>query len=111
MLLPATMPKAIADAFYDKTFTVARTTHTVDAEGGAVTTTGTPSTFTGNVQYSLDDRVRQAYGISETVDLAITTDVSNDIRNDDLLTYNGNDYVVISAKKSDSHQLVIARRG
>lgn len=110
MLLPANFSATIADAFYDKTFTVARTTHTVDAEGGAVTTTGTPSTFTGNVQYSLDERTRQAYGITENIDLAITTSISNDIRNDDRLTYNGNDYTVTTAKKSDSHLLVIAEK-
>lgn len=110
MLLPASMTQAFSDTFYDKTFTVARRTHSVDAEGGAVTTVGTPSTFQGNVQQSLNDRLMREYGITKAVDLAITTNVDNDIRTDDQLTYNGTDYTVTTAKKFDSHQLVIAEK-
>lgn len=108
MLLPTQFKAIISSTFYDKTFTVADRTETVDSEGGVVLTAGTPRTLKGNVQYSLNERIREIYGITEQVDLAITTDQAVD--KDDQLTYDERDYVVTSVKKSDSHYLIVARK-
>ena len=107
MLIPTQFKATISKTFYDKTFTVATRTQTVDAEGGVVITAGTPRTLKGNVQYSLNERLREIYGISEQVDLAVTTDQTVD--KNDQLTYEGKDYVVTSFRKSDSHNLIVAR--
>ena len=107
MLITPQFKDIISSTFYDKTFTVATRTETTDAEGGVVITAGTPRTLKGNVQYSLNERLREIYGISEQVDLAITTDQTVD--KNDKLTYDGKDYVVTSFVKSDSHNLIVAR--
>lgn len=107
MLIPAQFQAIISSTFYDKTFTVATRTSTIDAEGGTVITSGTPRTLKGNVQYSLNERLREIYGITEQVDLAITTDQTVD--KNDQLTYEGKDYVVTSFIKKDSHNLIVAR--
>ena len=107
MLIPAQFKAIISSTFYDKTFTVATRTSAIDAEGGVVITAGTPRTLKGNVQYSLNERLREIYGITEQVDLAITTDLT--VAKNDKLTYEGKDYVVTSFIRSDSHNLVVAR--
>ena len=107
MLITPQFKAIISSTFYDKTFTVATREETVDAEGGVVITTGTPRTLKGNVQYSLNERLREIYGITEQVDLAITTDQT--VAKNDKLTYDGRDYVVTSFVKSDSHNLIVAR--
>lgn len=107
MLIPAQFKAIISSTFYDKTFTVAIRTSTTDAEGGVVITTGTSRILKGNVQYSLNERLREIYGITEQVDLAITTDQTVD--KNDKLTYGGKDYVVTSFRKADSHNLIVAR--
>ena len=107
MLIPTQFPAIISKTFYDKTFTVATRTQTTDAEGGVVITSGTPRTLKGNAQYSLNERLREIYGISEQVDLAITTDQTVD--KNDKLTYESKDYVVTSFVKSDRHNLIVAR--
>ena len=107
MLITPQFKAIISKTFYDKTFTVATRTSTIDAEGGVVITSGTPRTLKGNVQYSLNERLREIYGISEQVDLAITTDQT--VAKNDKLTYESKDYVVTSFVKSDSHNLIVAR--
>lgn len=107
MLITPQFKAIISKTFYDKTFTVATREETIDAEGGVVIAAGTPRTLKGNVQYSLNERLREIYGISEQVDLAITTDQTVD--KNDKLTYESKDYVVTSFVKSDSHNLITAR--
>ena len=107
MLITPQFKAIISKTFYDKTFTVATREETIDAEGGTVITAGTPHTLQGNVQYSLNERLREIYGISEQVDLAITT--AQTVDKNDQLTYEGKDYVVTSFIKKDSHNLIVAR--
>ena len=107
MLITPQFKAIISKTFYDKTFTVATRTSTIDAEGGVVITSGKTSTLKGNVQYSLDERLREIYGVTEQVDLAITTDET--VNKNDQLTYEGKDYVVTSFIKNDSHNLITAR--
>lgn len=107
MLIKPQFKAIISSTFYDKTFTVATRTQTVDAEGGVVITAGTPRTLKGNVQYSLNERLREIYGISEQVDLAITTDGT--ANKDDQLVYEGRNYVVTACVPNDSHNLITAR--
>ena len=107
MLIIPQFKAIISSTFYDKTFTVAARTQTIDAEGGTVITAGTPSTLKGNVQYSLNERLREIYGISEQVDLAITTDGT--ANKNDQLVYGGRNYVVTACVPNDSHNLITAR--
>lgn len=108
MLIPTQFSAIISKTFYDKTFTVATRTQTVDSEGGVVITAGKTSTLKGNVRTSLDEKVREIYGITEQVDLAITTDATAD--KNDQLAYDGKNYIVDSCYKSDSHNLIVARK-
>ena len=107
MLITPQFKAIISSTFYDKTFTVATREETIDAEGGTVITAGTPRTLKGNVQYSLNERLREIYGISEQVDLAITTDGT--ANKDDQLVYEGRNYVVTACVPNDSHNLITAR--
>ena len=107
MLITPQFKAIISKTFYDKTFTVATRTETIDAEGGVVITSGTPRTLKGNVQYSLNERLREIYGITEQVDLAITTDGT--ANKNDQLAYEGRNYVVTACVPNDSHNLITAR--
>lgn len=107
MLVDNRFKKAINDAFYDKPFTVSPRTHGKDAEGGATTTTGASVQYLGNVQYSLNARSREAYGLTDHIDLAITADRSTVVKKDDEITYNGDKFVVSDVKPRDSHVLII----
>ena len=111
MKLPANFTSAIADTFYDKTFTVNRKTRSKDAEGGVVITTTLVDTFTGNVQagtttnkqtLSLVER-----GLVNRVDLTVTLAVDSDIETDDELVYNGKSYTVKGAFTYDSHLMLV----
>ena len=108
MLITPQFKAIISKTFYDKTFTVATRTSTTDTEGGVVITAGTPRTLKGNVRTSLDEKVREIYGITEQVDLAITTDATAD--KNDQLAYDGKNYIVDGCYKSDSHNLIVARK-
>jgi len=110
LLVSSAFTKAIADTFYDKTFTIAATTHGKDAEGGATTIVGSPVTHKGNVQYNLSQRAIELYGLIENVDLAITTSTSVSVKADDRVTYNSVTYVVTSVKPFDSHILIIGSK-
>lgn len=108
MLVNPAFKKAIADTFYDKTFTVASVTHGRDAEGGATTTIGTPVSHKGNVQFSLSQKMAEIYGITENIDIAVTADVKPKVG--DRLAYEGVQYDVRSVKPRDSHNLIIGMK-
>ena len=101
----------IAEAFYDKTFTIKTRAHGKDAEGGATTTVAALGVeHKGNVQYSLNARTREAYGITAAVDLAITADKIVAVKIDDEIEYNGIKYIVDDFKPRDSHVLIICKK-
>lgn len=102
--------KAIAKAFYDKPFTISTRAHDKDVEGGAITTVGDPHAYLGNVQYTLNARTREAYGIAAEIDIAVTADRSVVANKDDQLEYDGVAYVVTDVKPRDSHLLIIGKR-
>lgn len=108
MLVPNSFKQAIADTFYDKTFTIATVTTGKDAEGGATATVGTPVSHKGNVQFSLSQKMAEIYGISEDIDIAITTNIKPNIN--DRLAYDGVQYDVRSVKPRDSHVLIIGSK-
>lgn len=101
---------AIADAFYDKQFTLRKVTHGKDAEGGATTVNGAETTHSGNVQYTLNARSVEMYGITAKVDLAITTGTDVDAQLDDVIVYDGQEYTVSDVKPRDSHRLIVGTR-
>lgn len=110
MLVNNRMKTAIANAFYDKAFTVAARGHDKDIEGGATTTVGAPVEHMGNVQYSLNARTRESIGITEQVDLAITTFADALVAKDDEIVFNGRKFVVTDVKPRDSHLLIICQK-
>lgn len=101
---------AIANAFYDKEFTLRKVTHTLDAEGGATTSPSTEATQLGNVQFTLNARSIETYGITAKIDIAVTADKSLVAAIDDHLVYNGTEYVVSDVKYRDSHVLIVGTR-
>ena len=110
--MPANFKTAIANRFYDKSFTINRKTRSKDVEGGTVIATTEVGIFDGNVQHSLSNGVRKSLGIEErglvnNVDLAVTTSTDTDAKSDDELVYDGKEYTVKGDYSFDSHLLLI----
>ena len=112
MLLPQSFNSAIADVFYDKSFSISRKTRSKDVEGGVVITLTLVGTFDGNVQATLSGGMRKSLdiegrGLVNSVDLAVTTSNNTDANVDDELTYNGSKYTIKGAFTFDSHLLLV----
>jgi len=112
MQLPANFTSAIANTFYDKSFTVNRKTRSKDAEGGVTIVTAQVGTFTGNVQagttkqsLSIVDR-----GLVDRVDLTVSVATGSDIKTDDELVYNSQKFTVKGAFTYDSHLLLVCEK-
>lgn len=110
MLIDSSFKGAISKAFFDKTFTLQTRTHGVDQEGGATTSVTGSIEPTGNVQFTLNARAIETYGITAKVDIAITVDPSVAAVIDDSIIYNGIEYVVSDVKPRDSHTLIVGTR-
>lgn len=109
MLLPKNFSKTIADRFYDKSVEVLAVTDSFDAEGGVVKTDTVKSTFKGNVRFTKLGAIQEEIGLVESIDVAITCDVSVQIAKKDLLQYAGRKYQVTDAIPSDSHLLIVGK--
>lgn len=101
---------AIAKQFYDKTFTIRNRAHGTDAEGGAVTLVSGGTDHKGNVQYSLNAQAIEQYGITEQIDIAITTGTAVTVAKDDEIEHDGIKYVVNAVRPRDSHTLIVGRK-
>jgi hypothetical protein len=108
LVVPAQFKNTIAATFYDKEFTLFDDEAVVDAYGkvrkGTLSETGS---FFGNPRFSKLDAVRQSYGITENIDVVITT--NDDIPLNQLFSYAGRYYKVIRSIPFDTHNLLIAQ--
>ena len=108
MQLPTNFKATIKKTFYDKEITLYSKETVKEADGwtrqGNLTSTGT---FLGNANFSNFKQIQEDYGITEQIDLVITTDVT--VEKDQILGYAGKTYKVIDAKAFDSHILLICQ--
>ncbi len=109
MIIPTSFTTAIGDKFYDKEIDVYTVTDTVSADGQARRSGSSviSATFFGNVNFSRLDKVQEAYGITEKIDMTITTNYN--LANNSIIGYRGRQYNVIRAIPFDSHYLLIAK--
>lgn len=106
MNIPNTFNNAIADTFYDKTFTVWTSHEVTDSEGWAkVGATESETTFSGNINFSKLDEVKQEYGI--TTDILATVTTAEEIALGTIVEYEDSKYRVMKSVKFDSHYLLI----
>lgn len=110
MLVSNRFKDAIAKQFQDKTFTIRNRAHGTDAEGGATTLVSGGIDYKGNVQYSMNAQAIEQYGITEQVDIAITTGTGVIVAKDDEIEYDGVKYVVNAVRPRDSHTLIAGRK-
>lgn len=110
MKIPTNFKPTIAAVFYDKTVTVYSTIDTKDAVGWArkAGTTVVTGTFKGNVNFSKLEKIQEDYGISEKIDIVITTD--EDVELETILGYRGKQYKVIRSIPFDTHNLLFAQK-
>lgn len=109
MIIPASFREAIKNTFYDKTVTRFTTTNTVDSDGWArkSATTIVAGTFLGNVHFDNFDKIQEEYGITDQINIVITTDT--EIATEEIIGYDGKQYKVFRVIPNDSHYLLIAQ--
>ena len=106
MNIPNTFNNAIADTFYDKTFTVWTSQEVTDSEGWAkVGATESETTFSGNINFSKLDEVKQEYGITTDISATITTAEAIDLGT--IIGYADRTFRVIKSIQFDSHYYLI----
>jgi len=110
MNIPQSFKDAIADTFYDKTITRYSTQDTKDAHGhqAKAGTTVTNGSFMGNVHFDNFEKIQKQYGITEEIEIAITT--ADVIPQNEIIGYDGKQYMVFKVIKTDSHYLLVAKK-
>lgn len=107
MELPEDFKNIIANTFYDKTLIIYSTESVKDDEGFATSEATTTNTYIlGNVRFDKLDKVALDYGITDKIDMTVTT---NDVIDaGTILGYGNNKYKVLRSIPFDSHYLLIA---
>lgn len=110
MQIPDSFRTAISSVMYVKTITKYTTTDSVDAEGWARIdgTTATNGTFLGNVHFDNFEKVQEDHGITEKIDITITTD--EEIELETIVGYEGKQYKIFEVIANDSHYLLVGRK-
>lgn len=110
MQIPESFKTKIKAVFYDKTITRYSTVAEADSRGWTkkAGTTVTNGTFLGNLQFDNFEKIQELYGISESIDIAITTDAVVEL--EEILGYEGKQYKVFRKIEHDSHYLLLARK-
>ncbi len=106
MKIPNSFNKAIKETFYDKEIDIY--TDEEQDDGAGFVTRGVEPTgkiFYGNVQYSNLEQMQKDYGLSEQVDIVIST--SETIQAGSVVGYDGRLFKIIKAIPNDSHNLLI----
>lgn len=108
MKISDTFKTQIDTAFYDKDIYYLVDEDTIDAEGNARRDASVSmDSFKGNVTFEVSDKVREAYGIREDVQMMIST--HEDVENGDLLMYNSQTYEVYRVLPNDSHNIILCK--
>lgn len=104
MFVPDSFKTTIANYFYDKTIYILTDTSITDSEGDVTRTiSSSSSSFSGNVNFRNLQAIQEEMGISEKVDIYITTSLNTTINNNDFISYNNVKYKVTSVVPYDSH--------
>lgn len=106
MKIPQGFTKAIKNTFYDKELTRMAETDTENDFGEKITAlTETTDTILGNVRFSNLDEIREAYGIRENIDIAITTD--EEVALGTIWEYRNRYYRIVKAIPNDTHNFLM----
>lgn len=109
MILPTNFKPTIKALFYDKTISIYSSSVTKDSVGWTKKKSSTVTgTFKGNVNFNKLEKMQEEYGITEAIDIAITTD--QNIALETILGYGGKQFKVIRAIPFDSHYLIFAQK-
>lgn len=110
MRIPNNFRSIIKSTFYDKEITLYDTDDTIDEEGWAKKsgTSVETGTFLGNVNFSRLSEIQESYGIKEKIDMTITTD--EDVSHGQIIGYLDDQYKVIQAIPTDTHNLLICEK-
>ena len=109
MLLPSDFKDTVADTFYDKTVT--KLDKTQDSVDGWIQETGTASsTFKANVQFDNLGTEQTDMGLTEQIDVSITTYPDTDIAVNDLFEYDGITYKAMAVVTNDSHKRIAGEK-
>ena len=111
MLFTQNAKNNIAKVFYDKTISILTATDTIDAEGGLVkTTSAVASTFKGNVRFNQLGELKNEIGLVKNIDIAISCPSDTQVNLNDILSYDGVNYLVTDCIPYDSHKLVTGEK-
>lgn len=109
MLVDKSFKEAIANVFYDKELTLYEVAVVKDDDGSTRREISQiETTIKGNVRFNDLARVQQDYGISEVIDVAITT--QDGVDSGAVLEYSGRLFEIIKVIPFDSHNLLIGKQ-
>jgi hypothetical protein len=109
LLIDNSFKEAIAKAFYDKEISVYEIETVQDYDGSTRREISeSEDSILGNVRFNELTRVQESYGISEKIDVVISTQES--VANGVVLGYGGKLFEVIKVLPFDSHNLVIGKQ-
>lgn len=101
--------KNIAKHFYDKTITLYTNSDSTDSEGFVTKkATATANTFEGNVAFDNLEQARVDYGITEEVNIKISTHENTALGT--IVKYNNVLYKIVGKIPSDSHNMLIGTK-
>lgn len=104
MLIQDSFKNAISKTFYDKEISILSDTIITDSEGDATRTIGSSSSsFFGNANFTNLKAIQEELGITESVDIYITTSTDTNISLNDFISYNNVVYKITSVVPYDSH--------
>ena len=108
MQIPDSFKEKIADTFYDNTISTYSSEEVVDDEGDAKIGTTALSTFEGNVNFSDLAKIQEDYGLTDKIDISITTD--EDVDTGSIIGYDDITYMVVKSIPFDSHNLIVGKK-
>ncbi len=110
MKIPSSFKKSIKNTFYDKEVEIYGEPTAKDDGQGFITqeATATGETFKGNVQFDNFEELKTDYGLTEKVDIAISTDY--ELSAGSIIGYGGILYKVSRILERDSHNLLTATK-
>lgn len=107
MRIPQGFKDVIKNTFYDKVLTLYTTSTEVSDTGWVRQKANSGTTFSGNIQFDKLDRVREEYGLDQSVSATLTTDQV--LGEDQIIGYAGKAYKVIRSLKRDSHYFAVLK--
>lgn len=111
MKIPRIFTDKVSSLFYDKDVLVYSVESVVESDGWTkLDLVSSGYTIKGNVNFSNLEQVQKEYGLSEVVDVTITTAKEESIGLNNIISINDITYIVVKAISFDSHKLIIAKQ-